>query len=406
MNGARFILAVLCSSLALLYPYGARAQIMEEIETGHTCSYFGETVPDKVTSFSSDQQAEDTIQQIVDATGLAKNFEVRAAGVPNASAIIGSDGKRYILYNQYFMRDTKSRTNNAWAPVSIMAHEVGHHLNGHTLDGLGSRPSIELQADYYSGFILQRMGADLDDARAAMDMLGSASGSHTHPPKHDRLAAITRGWTKACEADQSCGTTRPGTAPLPDQTEDLPPPENRGNISQPAPLPVNSDSCIFARDGICEEPYLCPAGTDTTDCRLSPTPAPAPRSRDVQRAQIIQCHSKNYQYRHCPVDTRHGFPPVLVKKQSKAACLFGQTWGYDDSGIWVNNGCGAEFRISSPSVQPPPKFPLPSQVGQPRQQLYCCDQQGGKWCEMPPSTGSPGVSCYCPGVRGIGISCY
>ena len=406
MNGARLILTVLCSSFALLYPYMARAQIMEEIETGHTCSYFGETVPDKVTSFSSDQQAEDTIQQIVDASGLAKNFEVRAAGVPNASAIL-TDGKRYILYNQHFIRDIQNRTNNAWAPVSIMAHEVGHHLNGHTLDDLGSRPPIELQADYYSGFILQRMGADLDDARAAMDTLGSTSGSRTHPPKHDRLAAITRGWTKACETDQSCAETQPGTVLPSDNPETEPSPnqEDQGNIPRPAPLPVNSDSCTFARDGICEEPYLCPPGTDTTDCRLSPTPAPSPRSRDVQRAQIIQCHSKNHQYRHCPANTRGGLP-LLVKQQSKAACTFGRTWGYDDSGIWVNNGCGAEFNISPLSAQPIPKFPLPSQVGQPRQRLYCCDQQGRKWCEITPPTAPPGVSCYCAGVRGTGISCY
>ena len=405
MNGTRFTLTVLYGSLALFFPYVARAQIMEEIETGHTCSYFGETVPDKVTSFSSDQQAEDTIQQIVDASGLAKNFEVRAAGVPNAAAVIGPDGKRYILYNQYFMRDTKSRTNNEWAPVSIMAHEVGHHLNGHTLDGLGSRPPSELQADYYSGFILQRMGADLDDARAAMDIIGSDSGSHTHPPKHDRLAAITRGWTKACEADQRCSETQPGTVPDNTEAEHLPRQEDQRNIPQPAPLPVNSDSCIFARDGTCEEPYLCPPGTDTTDCRLSSTPAPSPRSRNVQRAQIIQCHSKNHQYRHCPANTRGGLP-LLVKKRSKAACIFGQTWGYDAFGIWVNNGCGAEFHISPLSAQPTPKFPLPSQVGQPRHRLYCCDQQGGKWCEITPPTAPPGVSCYCAGVRGTGITCY
>ena len=85
-----------------------------------------------------------------------------------------------------------------------MAHEVGHHLNGHTLSDVGSRPKRELEADYYSGFILQRLGANLDDARVAMLKLGSDSGSRTHPARHDRLAAIGNGWMKACDSDPNC----------------------------------------------------------------------------------------------------------------------------------------------------------------------------------------------------------
>ena len=26
-----------------------------------------------------------------------------------------------------------------------------------------------------------------------------------------------------------------------------------------------------------------------------------------------------------------------------AACLLGKSWGYDDDGIWVDDGCGGEF---------------------------------------------------------------
>ncbi len=131
------------------------------------------------------------------ASGLPQNFEVRAAGVPNAAAVIRGT-KRYILYNQYFVEQLKSATKNNWAPVSVMAHEIGHHLSGHTLDNLGSRPNLELEADYFSGFILQRIGGSLDDARAAMTRIGTVTGSSTHPPKHDRLAAITSGWNAAC----------------------------------------------------------------------------------------------------------------------------------------------------------------------------------------------------------------
>ena len=36
-----------------------------------------------------------------------------------------------------------------------------------------------------------------------------------------------------------------------------------------------------------------------------------------------------------------------------AACLLGKTWGYDDAGVWVMDGCGADFLVmqtQSPSV--------------------------------------------------------
>lgn len=242
-----------------LVPQFSYGQVFGEIEVGQTCSFFGEDIPEKVTTFSSDQEAEDVIERIVSASGLVKNFLVRSAGVPNAAAVIRGE-TRYILYSQHFMQSIRRETGNSWAPISIMAHEVGHHLNGHTLDNRGSRPKIELEADYYSGFILQRMGATLDDARAAILKLGSASGSRTHPASHDRLAAIGNGWTKACESDARCsdsGVDTPRPAP------ELEP--------KPRPEP---DSCEYANDGECDEPDLCSRGTDTSDCRVVIRPIP------------------------------------------------------------------------------------------------------------------------------------
>lgn len=196
-KGWRTLYWVLCC------PCLAVAQVGEEVSTREVCSFFGESLPASVVSFDSDAEADSVIERIVAASGLAKNFVVKAAGVPNAAAVV-QNGTRYILYNQHFMQSTREEVGNRWAPISIMAHEVGHHLNGHTLDGGGSRPPTELQADYYSGFILQKLGASLNDARAAMMKLGSPQASPTHPAVHDRLAAIANGWTKACESDQAC----------------------------------------------------------------------------------------------------------------------------------------------------------------------------------------------------------
>jgi len=254
----------------------AIAQLGDYVAIQAACSYFGEMPPRQAMTFSSDREAEDTIRRIVDASGLVQNFEIKAAGVPNASAVVQT-GRRYILYNQYFMIDTRRKTGSEWAPVSIMAHEVGHHLNGHTLDSSGSRPKIELEADYYSGFILQRMGASLEDARAAMQTLGSRSGSDTHPPREDRLAAITNGWAKACSADPQCNASDSRT-PTRDSTST--PPSRRPPVSN------GPDSCEFARDGECDEPSLCDVGTDTTDCRATRRSRPPQQQQQPTNATI------------------------------------------------------------------------------------------------------------------------
>src|SRR5438270_12169843 len=45
---------------------------------------------------------------------------------------------------------------------------------------------------------------------------------------------------------------------------------------------------------------------------------------------------------HWPADTSAGV--VLVNSTGTAACLLGKTWGYDQSSIWVSEGCVGEFR--------------------------------------------------------------
>ena len=45
---------------------------------------------------------------------------------------ISLKGIRYIYYNQDFMKEITSRTNY-WSNMSILAHEVGHHINGLTI---------------------------------------------------------------------------------------------------------------------------------------------------------------------------------------------------------------------------------------------------------------------------------
>lgn len=160
------------------------------------CSYYGEAITGDINFYEPDAVAEGVVKEIMSVIGLKANFQLRAANVPNAAAVI-LKSKRYILYNPKFMNEINAATGSEWAAISILAHEIGHHLNGHTLDNVGSRPDTELEADEFSGFVLRRMGASLADAQAVMGLIASMKGSHSHPSKKDRLTYIASGWNNA-----------------------------------------------------------------------------------------------------------------------------------------------------------------------------------------------------------------
>jgi hypothetical protein len=147
--------------------------------------------------FNSATDANKIIAGIMDAVGLDDtNFKLKEAHVPNVEASIRHH-ERYILYNPDFVDQVNRVTNDKWPSIFILAHEIGHHLSGHTVLGLKSCPAIELEADQFAGFVLHRMGASLDEAQLAMHYIANVEASKTHPARADRLVAIEKGWDKA-----------------------------------------------------------------------------------------------------------------------------------------------------------------------------------------------------------------
>lgn len=199
-----------------LFSAPAYSQPLQTVAHGFTCTYASLPPPETLARALAEDRVEHMIQRIVDASGLAKNFKVyRQDGWQNAAATNDPNtGERIIIYGPEFLRDTVEQSGTRWAAISIIAHEVGHHLNGHTLQG-GSRPDRELEADSFSGFILQRLGASLEQSKAAMSRIASPFGSSTHPARPARLTAIEHGWKKACLADPDCMIDA-------DPSEDLP----------------------------------------------------------------------------------------------------------------------------------------------------------------------------------------
>jgi hypothetical protein len=61
-------------------------------------------------------------------------------------------------------------------------------------------------------------------------------------------------------------------------------------------------------------------------------------------ARTISCDSRDYRQEFC--DIPNGVDRVnLVRQRSSSPCVFNQSWGWRANGIWVSNGCQADFEL-------------------------------------------------------------
>jgi hypothetical protein len=80
----------------------------------------------------------------------------------------------------------------------------------------------------------------------------------------------------------------------------------------------------------------------------------------VASAQQLTCESHNYQQEFCPSGVTIS-RAWLVLQRSRAPCIEGQTWGYQNNGIWVTQGCEGDFRFQG--VGGPPAVVAPGRPG-------------------------------------------
>ncbi|MDG2344186.1 MAG: M48 family metalloprotease [Flavobacteriales bacterium] len=153
-------------------------------------------------SFSTNTDAENALDKILSVSGMSQKFVIgRCDQIDNCCAIINNQGIRYILYNYSFMQGILNKTNY-WSNFSVLAHEVGHHVNGHTIrnpSSLKESRDWELEADEFSGFTMQKLGSSLSQAQAAVREVSSNRDDtySSHPSLNKRLEAIKRGYNKA-----------------------------------------------------------------------------------------------------------------------------------------------------------------------------------------------------------------
>lgn len=147
------------------------------------------------------QSPEQIVQQIVRVTSVKYSFKIKEGSVKNIEASI-SRRKRVITYNPEYLGALSTVSGSRWTVIALFAHEIGHHLHGHTLGRGGSKPSLEIEADEFAGYVLGRMGAALDESTLVMNYIANTRGSRTHPPRADRITAITRGWNRGTLTNQ------------------------------------------------------------------------------------------------------------------------------------------------------------------------------------------------------------
>lgn len=174
------------------------------------------------SNFQSVYEAGRYIDTMLTSINWKENFNLEEQeGINNAYATIIRN-KRYIVYDNTFLESLDGYAGTKWAAISVLAHEMGHHYRNHVVDARGSTPPKEIEADYFSGYVMARLGASLNEARAAMEKIASPTASSSHPGKADRLNAIAKGWNYANGVPEtSSGGNNPSQPPPPQQT---PPP--------------------------------------------------------------------------------------------------------------------------------------------------------------------------------------
>jgi len=194
MKKNHFLFVLILSTTTVL----VQAQDQLQLKWSNLCNFDGEIDPENVYAYNSSSEAEAAVGSILSQYGITnRSFGIKAASVNNASAFI-EDNKRYILYSEdFFSGFDGTDKQRYWWKMGILAHEIGHHIQGHLLSDGGSRSKFELEADEWAGFTLYRMGATLEQAQLAVRREAAEFRTSTHPGRANRLEAVKKGYNKA-----------------------------------------------------------------------------------------------------------------------------------------------------------------------------------------------------------------
>ncbi len=100
--------------------------------------------------------------------------------------------------------------------------------------------------------------------------------------------------------------------------------------------------------------------------------------RYYQHGNTLVCSSERHRFKRCPADTRWGVK--FVRQLSRSSCR--GNWGYDQYGIWVDNGCRAQFLTETPPVGQSPSYPDRIQCSSRKGRYKLCRTDTGDGVEL------------------------
>jgi len=133
------------------------------------------------------------VTQIEHALHFHASFEVLIAEQEDNAFATVAKGRKILVIDVDFLDRLNRMSRTRWAAIQVIAHEVGHHIAGFLRD-----PHVsELNADYWSGQSLQRLGSSLSAATRAILTIGTEYDTPSHPNKYRRRDTIAQGWGDA-----------------------------------------------------------------------------------------------------------------------------------------------------------------------------------------------------------------
>jgi Protein of unknown function (DUF3011) len=103
---------------------------------------------------------------------------------------------------------------------------------------------------------------------------------------------------------------------------------------------TSSSACVLGRTWGWREDGVWVNNGCQGEFRVQTQFVPAP----PVRPGLTFCASRSFRYNFCETGPISG--AQMITQRSQAPCLRGRSWGTTPTGIWVDNGCAANFRIT------------------------------------------------------------
>lgn len=188
---------LLLFTLLIFHIKTINAQKLLTIEKG--CSFYGEVESEQINvKECTNVKVLKIINDVLSTVSLQENFKVYEANIGNAIATrIGNE--RLLIVDPSFLNEIEVYSKDKFTSYLIIAHEIGHHLNNHIEKPSDASPWWdELEADYFAGSTLQKLGIPPSTIGNVINLIAPRmSNSKTHPEWQARMKATINGYCQS-----------------------------------------------------------------------------------------------------------------------------------------------------------------------------------------------------------------